>query len=164
MMTKKENFDFIYQQNSPGIRKLCFNYTGDKILADDLWQETFIVVWDHFEKFRGDAKISTWIYRIAVNICLTSIKKRKRENWVSDENLPSISDEKIKDNTKEITFLHQCISELKEVDRIIITLVLEEKLYDEISEIVGISENNLRVKIHRIKKELTEKFKKNGRF
>lgn len=163
-MSKKENFESIYRQYSPGIKRICLNYIGDELLSDDLLQETFIIVWKNFDQFRNESKISTWIYRIAVNICLTSIKKRKKEIWVSDDHLNFISEDETYDNTKDLNFLNKCITELKEADRIIITLVLEEKPYDEISDIMGISENNLRVKIHRIKKELTEKFKQNGRF
>lgn len=160
---QKENFNQIYKDFAPAIRRLCLSYTGDEHLADDLLQETFIVVWSSLDKFRNEAKISTWIYRIAVNICLLQINKNKKTVHVSDEFFKKIHDEDASEKETQISILHKSISELKEADRIIITLVLEEKTYEEIAEITGISENNLRVKIHRIKKELTEIYQKNAR-
>lgn len=161
-MNVQYDFEQIYRENAPGIRKLCLSYCGNSDLAEDLLQETFITVWKNLENFRSESKISTWIYRIAVNTCLLSLNKTKKENFVSTEKLSNIQDEET-DEQEKITILHKSISELKEADRIIITLVLEEKSYEEIAEITGITENNLRVKIHRIKKELTEIYQKNAR-
>ncbi|WP_300669368.1 sigma-70 family RNA polymerase sigma factor [Soonwooa sp.] len=162
-MPSQEYFNEIYKEFAPGIRKLCLSYTGDTDKAKDVLQETFIAVWQNLEQFRNDAKLSTWIYRIAVNKCLMSLEKQKRTERISDAKLPNIADEPSDDRQQDIQILHKSIHQLKEADRIIISLVLEEKPYEEIAEITGITENNLRVKIHRIKKELTEIFKENAR-
>ncbi|MGA9211522.1 RNA polymerase sigma factor [Kaistella sp.] len=157
------DFEQLYQEFSPRIYKLCLSYSGDKLLADDLHQETWIAVWNSLAKFRGESKIGTWIYRIAINTCLVGIKKENKKDQNSETILSKLVHEENYDNSKEINRLYESISQLKENERIIITLVLEEKSYEEIAEITGITENNLRVKIHRIKKELQQIYLNHGR-
>ena len=156
MKQQEEQFTELYHQYAAGIRKLCLGYTGDAMLAEDLLQESFVKVWKNMEKFRGDAAWSTWIYRIAANTCLTHLRK-KNEQFVDadEERLTMIPDDE-RNKEQEVQLLYKCISKLAETDRLIITLVLEDKPYEEIAEITGITENNLRVKIHRIKKQLSE--------
>jgi RNA polymerase sigma-70 factor (ECF subfamily) len=128
--------------------------------ADDLLQEVFIKVWENLEKFRGESQMSTWIYRIAVNTCLLHLRSNKKQTKVDFE----ISTLKISEETNEkenqIQLLYKCISELNETDRLIITLLLEEVPYPEIAEVTSISEGNLRVKIHRIKQQLSTIYSK----
>lgn len=163
-MTSRENFEIIYKEYAPTIRKLCLSYTGDKDNAEDLIQETFIAVWKKIDSFRNDAKLSTWIYRIAINNCLMSIRKQQYYiEKIAGKTFIDIPDETSDEKAQQIDLLYKCISKLKEADRILITFVLDEKPYEEIAEITGITENNLRVKIHRIKKELTEIFHKYAR-
>lgn len=156
-MTEAANsarFTTLYQQYAGSIYKLCLGYAGEEALAQDLLQESFVSVWNNLNQFRGDAQWSTWIYRIAVNTCLGYLRKKKI-NTVPADNLAHIPDEP---NAKEqqVQRLYKSISRLAEGDRLIISLVLEETPYADIAAITGISENNLRVKIHRIKKQLTE--------
>ncbi len=155
-MNQQEQFTALYNEYAAGIKKLCLGYTGDAALAQDLLQETFIAVWNNMQKFRADAKWSTWIYRIAVNTCLTQLRKKK-DTPVDIENshLVMLPDD-INTKEQEVQLLYKCISQLAETDRIIITMVLEDAPYEEIAGVTGITENNLRVKIHRIKKQLTE--------
>lgn len=157
------DFDQLYKEFSGRIYKLCLSYSGDKLFADDLHQDTWIAVWHSLPKFRNESKIGTWIYRIAINTCLLGIKKQRNKADNSEVILSKLVHEETYDNSKEISRLYECISKLKESERIIITLVLEEKPYEEIAEITGITENNLRVKIHRIKKELHEIYINHGR-
>ncbi|GGG59725.1 DNA-directed RNA polymerase sigma-70 factor [Bizionia arctica] len=136
-------------------------YVNDTDSAKDLTQETFIKIWQQLPKFRNESSIGTWIFRIASNTCLRQIQK---ENKMPKSELPI----EINADTSEVNiendlqFLYQCISELQELDRIIISLELEDINQKEIAKIVGISEGNVRVKIHRIKEKLTLKFKNNG--
>jgi RNA polymerase sigma factor (sigma-70 family) len=155
-MTQQEQFTTLYNKHAPGIQKLCLGYTGDTSLAQDLLQETFIAVWNNMHKFRAEASWSTWIFRIAVNTCLSQLRKKK-ETIVDIEStaaatMPEVSTTK----EQQINLLYKCISKLAETDRLIITMVLEDTPYEEIAGITGITENNLRVKIYRIKKQLTE--------
>jgi len=155
-MNQQQEFTNLYNEYGEGIRKLCLGYTGDAVLAQDLLQETFIAVWNNMQKFRGDAKWSTWIYRIAVNTCLTHLRKKKDTLMDIDHTSFSMLAEEVNTKEQEVQLLYKCISRLQETDRLIITLVLEDKPYEEIASITGITETNLRVKIHRIKKQLTQ--------
>lgn len=135
-------------------------YVNDHNLAQDLTQDTFIKVWEQLPKFRNESNIGTWIFRIASNNCLRHIEKQNR---FPKGQLPlNLTEEKYHNIEPQIAFLYKCIAELPEIDRIIISLELEDLKQAEIASIVGLSEANIRVKIHRIKEKLTQKFKDNG--
>ncbi|OAQ39849.1 RNA polymerase subunit sigma-24 [Pedobacter psychrophilus] len=166
MPSQEQIFKEIFQANSKKIYHLCFGYTGDDAAANDLLQETFLKVWQNLDKFRNQSMISTWIYRIAVNTCLTYLKKEKRQ--AKDELTPNIIEnveEDFADREKQdqVKTLYECISKLDENERIIITMVMDEIPYPEIADVSGISEGNLRVKIHRIKHKLTELYNQHER-
>lgn len=155
------NFETIYKTYWQKVFRLCMGYANDRDAAEDLAQETFIKVWKQLPKFRNESSIGTWIFRIATNTCLRQIQI---DNKMPKSELPvDIKDDNLTMHLeKDIQFLYQCISELPEVERIIISLELEDMNQKEIAEIVGLSEGNVRVKIYRIKEKLTRKFKKNG--
>lgn len=155
------NFETIYKTYWQKVFRLCMGYANDTDAAKDLAQETFIKVWKQLPTFRNESSIGTWIFRIASNTCLRQIQKDKK---MPKSELPlEIKDEILDTNIeKDIQLLYQYISELQEVERIIISLELEDMHQKEIAEIVGLSEGNVRVKIHRIKEKLTQKFNKNG--
>jgi RNA polymerase sigma-70 factor (ECF subfamily) len=136
-------------------------YVNDHEIAADMAQETFIIVWEQLPKYRNEANISTWIFRIASNNCLRHIEKQKR--FPKSEMPVNLKEEKQESIEPQIQFLYKCISELPETDRVIISLELENIKQAEIASIVGLSEANIRVRIHRIKEKLTEKFANNGR-
>ncbi|TXI97537.1 MAG: sigma-70 family RNA polymerase sigma factor [Chryseobacterium cucumeris] len=153
-------FEEIYELYWQRIFRLCMGYVNDTELAQDLAQETFIIVWQQLPKFRNESGIGTWIFRIASNNCLRQIEKEKK---FAKTDLPINLEEKKQESMEpQIQMLYQFISELPETDRIIISLELEEIRQAEIAHIVGLSESNIRVKIHRIKEKLTQKFKDNG--
>ena len=116
-------------------------------------------MWTNLSKFRNEASIGTWIFRIASNICLRQIERSKKN--ITSELPFQIEEKQEESNDTQIAFLYKCISELPETDRLIISLVLEEQPQKEIADILGISEGNIRVKIHRIKQLLTKKFNEN---
>ncbi len=153
-------FEEIYKEYWQKIFRLCMGYTNDHELAKDMAQDTFIIVWQQLPKFREDASIGTWIYRIATNHCLRQVEKQKRlPTGELPEHLPEI---KQHDLEPQIQLLYKFISELPETERIIISLELEKITQAEIAKIVGLSEGNIRVKIYRIKEKLTKMFKENG--
>jgi RNA polymerase sigma-70 factor, ECF subfamily len=153
-------FEEIYKTYWQRIFRLCMGYTNDADLAKDMAQEAFIIVWQQLPKFRNEANISTWIFRIASNNCLRQIEKQSR---FPKADLPMDLKENEEENIEpQIQLLYKFISELSETDRIIISLELENIKQAEIANIVGLSEANIRVKIHRIKEKLTQKFKENG--
>lgn len=154
-------FEEIHKAYWPKVYRQCMGYMNDPDIAKDIAQETFIKVWEHLPKFRNESLIGTWIFRIAVNTCLGQIRKDKK---MPKSELPHEIMEEISINKEpQVAFLYQCISELPEIERIIISLELEDIKQKEIASIVGLSESNVRVKIHRIKEKLTHKFQKNDR-
>ena len=153
-------FEDIYKTYWDRIFRLCMGFVNDYDAAQDLSQETFIIVWQKLETFRNESSIGTWIFRIASNNCLRQIEKQKR--FPKSELPIHLSEEKTYSIEPQIQFLYKCIAELPETDRIIISLELEDVKQSEIAKIVGLSEANTRVKIHRIKEKLTQKFKENG--
>jgi RNA polymerase sigma-70 factor (ECF subfamily) len=137
-------------------------YFNDPSLAKDLTQETFISVWKNLSSFKNQSKISTWIFRIATNNCLREIEKSKRHVTVNITE--DVADVREESSELKLAYLYQCIAELDELERIIISLVLEELPQAEIADIVGLSHGNIRIKVHRIKEKLAAKMKKNGQF
>ena len=155
-------FEEVYKTFSPKVFRLCMGYVNDVDWAKDLVQETFIAVWKNLEKFRNESSVNTWVFRIATNNCLRSLQREKK---IIKSELPAQLEDKIEyKQDDKIEFLYKCISELEETERIIISLVLEELPQAEIASVVGLSDANVRVKVHRIKEKLTAKFLKNGQF
>ncbi len=151
-------FEEIYTTYWDKIFRVCMGYVNDHSLAQDMAQETFIIVWKQLPDFRNEATIGTWIYRIATNNCLRQLEKEKR---VTSTDLPiDLPEEKCMNLEPRFQLLYKFISELPEIDRIIISLELEEINQAEIARITGLSESNIRVKIHRIKARLTKNFSK----
>jgi RNA polymerase sigma-70 factor, ECF subfamily len=153
-------FEDIYKTYWQKIFRLCMGYVNDADIAQDMAQETFIIVWKQLPKFRHESNIGTWIFRIASNNCLRHIEKQNR--FPKAELPPNLTEEEIPSSEPQIQFLYKCIAELPETDRIIISLELENIKQAEIASIVGLSEANIRVRIHRIKEKLYQKFATNG--
>jgi len=156
------DFKEIYRQYAPQVFRVCMGYINDIGRARDLTQETFIAVWQNLPSFRNESKISTWIFRIATNNCLRAIERSKRTATVGlPLDIPLHEEERWE---AKLAFLYKCIAELEETERIIISLLLEGLPQAEIASIVGLSDVNTRVKIHRIKDKLAIKFKTDGWF
>ncbi|MEO9870678.1 RNA polymerase sigma factor [Ekhidna sp.] len=155
MSNKTELFESLHTDYYGMVHQMCIGFMkGDGDLAKDLTQETFINTWSALEKFKGTSSYKTWIYRITVNTCLKYIRDSKVKNQVSIDSelqLPDAMDTVAEEMHQN---LYTAIGQLSELDRLIIMMVLEELEYNEIAEVVGINEGNLRVKIHRIKKNL----------
>lgn len=155
-------FDDIYNRYAPQIFRVCLGYTNDADQAKDLVQETFISVWKNLANFRNQSQISTWIFRIATNNCLRAIEVAKR---MPPAELPFDLAETCEESPEDnLSLLYQCIAELDETERIIISLELEGLPQAEIAAIVGLSNGNVRVKVYRIKEKLAQKFKAHGQF
>lgn len=159
-MAGVKDFERLYSAWWEKVYRLCMGYVNDDALARDLAQETFILVWENLPGFRAEANIGTWIFRIASNHCLRQLEKNKKRQKAE---LPfQLPEEAAPDRTTEVELLYRFIAELPETDRIIISLELEEIKQGEIAQILGLSEGNVRVRIHRIKERLTQRFKDYG--
>lgn len=142
--------------------KIANSYCKDPEDRKDLVQEIVVQLWKSFGRYSDQYKYSTWIYRIALNVAISFYRKENRRRdtarLLSDDIL-SITEMDTNDEWEEnIGFLQQFIAELKELDRALMLLYLEEKSYREIADIMGISETNTATKISRIKTQLKQKF------
>ena len=156
MSTDKNLFETLHNDFRGMVFQLCLGYMkGDHDSANDLSQEVFINIWAALKNFRNASSYKTWIYRITVNTCLKYIRDKKIPyNELINEEKVFVTEEvdPLRDHHHKL--LYEAIGQLKEVDRLIMMLTLEELEYEEISKIIGISEGNLRVRIHRIKKNI----------
>jgi len=146
-----------FEQNQNIAHKICRVYTTNQSAHNDLFQEITIQLWKNYPKFRGDSKFSTWMYRVALNTAISLY--RKSTKTIKTEDISEIA-YKIKatdyDNTEEVQLkaLYKAIHKLNDIDKALIFLYLEDKPYKEISETLGISSVNARVKMNRAKDKL----------
>jgi RNA polymerase sigma-70 factor (ECF subfamily) len=123
----------------------------------DLFQEIVIQLWRSYPSFRGEAKFSTWLYRIALNTAISGLRKQRRLITPTDpDRLPTeLQDIQYSaEKEEQLQLLYAAIEKLTEVEKALTMLYLEDKSYLEMEEILGISQNNLRVKMNRIKEKL----------
>ncbi len=139
------------------VHKICRMYTNDKDSHNDLFQEITIQLWKAYPKFRGDSKFSTWMYRVALNTAITLYRKSKKDIRTQDYDEISfkIKAKEYNDETEQqLKLMYKAVKELNDIDKALVFLYLEDQSYREISETLGISEVNARVKMNRIKKAL----------
>ena len=163
MDKNEELFRMIIKENDQRISSICRYYSSNEDDHKDMYQEVLINIWKSLENFRGDAQWSTWVYRVSVNTAIGFAKKeiRRQKLFVrhDDERLIDLldyDDGPITEKEVLLQALENKINMLSVVDKIIITLVLESVSHKEIASVIGITEPNVRVKIHRIKNELKE--------
>lgn len=153
-----ENFKEIIKKYHPILYKIGRVYANDDDF-DDLYQEMLIAIWKALKNFRGDSKISTWLYKVALNTALTYQRRNKfsffqKSNLEEIENIPFTNENIALEREASIEALYAAIKQLKSDDRSLVLLYLEEKSYEEIAEILGISTSLVGVKINRVKKKL----------
>lgn len=139
------------------VHKVCGMYRRDPDDRKDLFQEIVIQLWKAFPKFRQESKVSTWIYQIALNVAISDFRKESRKpiRVELSETFANISDNQYDYTFEEkLKVLYQAIDQLSEVEKAIMMLYFEEKSNEEIAEIIGISQNNVRVKMTRIREKL----------
>ena len=154
MKQEEEIFARLVREHKSTIYTVCYMFSKDEEEVQDLFQETLINMWKGMGGFRQESKVDTWIYRVALNTCLTQERKKKREvkkvPLTMDVNFFENNDA----NAKQARILHQRISQLAYVDRALVMLWLDGMSYDEIGAVVGISPQNVAVKLFRIKEQL----------
>lgn len=145
------------EKNQNIVHKICRIYTHDQHSHNDLFQEITIQLWKAYPKFRGDAKFSTWMYRVGLNTAITLYRKKKRQPQTTDiDNMSFRIRSEDYDDTeeKQLKLIYEAIKQLNDIEKALVFLYLEDKNYAEISETLGISEVNARVKMNRIKTKL----------
>ena len=162
-MSEKEQSDIFqgwFDLHKGLIFKIVKSYADTALDQEDLFQDIAIQVWRSIPSFRNESAASTWIYRVALNTAMTWIRHEKKRNrseriemaqHVLDDNTSVVDD--------RLAWLYKEIHQLDKVDRSIALLLLDELSYKEIATILGITESNVAVKIHRIKKQLIAKSK-----
>lgn len=155
--TTEDKFVTLLQENQNIVHKICRLYTNNQDQHNDLFQEITIQLWRAFPKFRGDSKFSTWMYRVGLNTAITLYRKSKRSIQTQDFDsvMFRISSEEYDDTVEQqLKLMYSAVKELNDIDKALVFLYLEDKNYSEISETLGITEVNARVKMNRVKNKL----------
>ena len=154
MDTLELDFARTVREHKGTIYTVCYMFSKDEDEVADLFQDILINLWKGFPKFRGESSVRTWIYRVSLNTCISSERKKKRKG----ETVPLEMDINLFDDSmedlKQIRLLQSRISRLGPFDRAIVLLWLENLSYDEIGAIVGITAKNVSVRLFRIKEQL----------
>ena len=154
-ISEKEFLDQVTRHQNI-IHKVCNMFCQDEDDKRDLFQEITIKLWMGHKSYAGQAALTTWMYRVALNTAITLKRKKKKGQEIQSlhPNIPAYVDEEAGVSQHEIDALYGAINQLQSIDRAIILLYLEEKSYEEIAEIMGITRTHVGVKITRIKKKL----------
>lgn len=159
---KSDIFLSVVQSNKGIIYKVANSYCKNVEDRKDLGQEITIQLWKSFDKYDDNFKHSTWIYRISLNVAISFYRKensrKKISNPLTDGIINFPDNDGFEDKENDLSILQQMISQLKDLDKALMLLYLEEKSHKEISQIIGISETNVATKINRIKNSLKQKF------
>jgi len=161
-LQNKDEFQNIIHQNQGIFYKVSKSYCNDEMERQDLMQEMIIQVWNSYGNYKTEYKLSTWLYRIALNVAISFYRKKNAKknqfSTVSIDDYQVIDESETIEKEANIQRLYQFIHELKELDRALILLYLDEKSYREIADILGITETNVATKTSRIKSILKQKF------
>ncbi|MEM6396617.1 MAG: RNA polymerase sigma factor [Bacteroidota bacterium] len=149
-------FTEIYNTHADKVYRLCLGYaSGDENLAKDWLQDTFVKVWHHRKSFKGNSAISTWIYRIAVNVCLAALKKSRKHASI-DDRIVGMVDKPIQTEDREykLSKMYRCIDQLTIQNKNLILLELEDIPQATIAETLGLAHGAVRTRLSRIRKAL----------
>jgi len=157
-MTQPE-FVQLIRDNNGLILKVCNLYAATVQDRQDLYQEIVIQLWRSLPKFRNESKLTTWMYRVALNTAISDYRKQQRTIATTDLNLftKEIAEQaEYNDKEEKLKSLYNAIGHLPEIEKAIVMLYLDDKSYEEMEDILGINQNNLRVKMNRIKEKLRQ--------
>lgn len=163
-LKRDELFLSVIEEHKGIIYKIANSFKKDEDDKKDLIQEIILQLWRSFGSYDEKSKFSTWMYRVALNVAIASYRKEKKQSEIiapMPESIIDLPEDGILTNREqELGLLQKFISELKELDRALILLYLEERSGKEMAEILGLTETNIRTKINRIKEQLKQKFSK----
>lgn len=140
------------------IHKVCSMYAYTDADRQDLFQEIVIQLWKSYSRFRGESKFSTWMYRVAINTAITGLRKKKDFITTTEpHSLPHIADDQTGNMEEErLREMYAAISKLNNIEKAVVMLYMEDRSYEEMEDILGISEGTLRVKMNRIREKLRQ--------
>ena len=152
MNQQETAFAQLVREQKSTIYTVCYMFSNDQDEVADLFQEVLVNLWKSFPTFEGRSDVRTWVYRVALNVCVSLDRKKKRRKTVPlTMDVNPYEDEN--PNSKQMELLRKRINKLGPFDRAIIMLWLENMSYDEIGQVVGISTKNVSVRLYRIKKK-----------
>ncbi|MDE6480128.1 MAG: sigma-70 family RNA polymerase sigma factor, partial [Muribaculaceae bacterium] len=155
----ERDFKKLIDTENATISRICFSYSGSVAEFEDLRQDVLINIWRGMQRFRGESSSKTWIYRVTVNSCLSTIRKQSRHRHESLDALYGLIDSD--DSDKEsIEQLHRIINTLDPDEKAIIMMWLDELSYDEIGAAMGLNRNTIATRIRRIKEKITNEYKR----
>lgn len=149
----QRRFNEIVTQYDSMILKICFGYARYRDELDDLHQDALINIWQGLERFRGDSSIKTWVYRITLNTCVSTVRRRREVAQSDLVELYSVIDDS-EERRQMIAEMHDMISCLSPVDKAIVLMWLDEFDYEEIARIVGMPRNTIATRLRRAKDKL----------
>jgi RNA polymerase sigma factor (sigma-70 family) len=156
-MDKEQQFIMLLDQNQKIVHKVCNLYMDSISDREDVFQEITLQAWKAYGNFKGNSKFSTWLYRVALNTAITFFRKEKRKPQIfSAEILPEQQPEAHDPVEEQVQAMYKAIGELSKIDKAVVMLYLEDYSYQEVGEMLGISANNVAVKMNRIKTKLKE--------
>ena len=165
MVNKKEQFIKTIDEHKKIIYKIVNSYCQNKEDRKDLEQEIIIQLWNSFDNYNSEYKYSTWMYRIALNVAISFYRKEKKwsmkNDFYNEESIFKIEEDPIEEQSElnyHLKLLQEFIHNLNELNKALMLLYLEEKSYEEIAEILGITKTNVATKISRIKLKLKKQF------
>ncbi|MGC4129546.1 MAG: sigma-70 family RNA polymerase sigma factor [Bergeyella sp.] len=164
MSSKEKEFSQLVRDNQGLIIKVSRLYTHSPEDEEDLFQEIVLQLWRSYDSFKGDSKISTWMYRVALNTAITLFRK-KTKSPQTDELKDFHHRDYLEDDDEkqqQVSLLYKVIKMLPNVERAIVMMYLDDLPYRDIAENLGITEVNARVKMNRLKKTLKELMEKNA--
>lgn len=157
--TTEQSFISLINKHQGIIHKVCGMYCHDRDEKKDLFQEVVLQLWKSFGSFRGESKVTTWIYRVALNTAISTFRKESRKPQQSDIdtlNVQIAEDTDYQVKNEQFQQLYNAIKQLSEIERAIVMLYLDDIPYEEIAETVGITANNARVRMNRIREKLRQ--------
>jgi RNA polymerase sigma-70 factor (ECF subfamily) len=164
---KEAQFAAAIEQHRDALYRVCCLYVRDEADRQDIYQETLIHIWKSLDAFRRQSNLGTWMYRVAVNTCLGWLRHEKRRSQMLERAreeqqapVPGIERDIPTTVEEDVQQLYAAVARLAPVDRLLVSLYLEELETAEMAAVLGISEGNVRVKLHRIKNQLREMWEK----
>ena len=149
----QKQFSVMVRQNKNTMFTVCYMFSKDQEEVNDLFQEVLIRLWQGFDNYKGNSKERTWIYRVALNTCISFDRKKRRHNkkqvYMGDD-LFGCNEH----DSQQTEVLHKRITRLRPLDRAIVLLWLEDISYEEIGSIIGITAKNVSVRLYRIREQL----------
>jgi RNA polymerase sigma-70 factor (ECF subfamily) len=161
--SRQEKFIKLLDEYNGLIAKVCYVYSSPIATMDDLYQEVAANIWTGLDRFRGESKISTWIYRTAINTCITCMRRNRNhslQTGIDAAMLVADDGAEAEERMAQYRMLHNMIAALQPMEKAIVTMWLDDKPYAEIADVTGLSVANVATRLHRIKEKLAKNAEK----